>query len=317
MNDRRTPHSSTGSEPNAAEVAKDLDILARQSRVDLPSLGDTARAVAARETRKETMGMGTNNGRRPAWVFAAAAAAIALALIFVPVSYDRTVGQELSFTVSGAQLAGSDVDGLVNVLTTQIGEAPVRVSVGDRAEIVARVAGKSRADDESVAKALQSELSNQGLTAEFEVTPIKETISSNVYAYAAAQWQDIRVETAGRSDFEIESDIRSQLASQGFLVDQLSYQSGPDGTRMHLEATSPDGHKLVAETEHKGAPGEVNVPTGEPVNIMMLDPSELKGKSDAEIKTMVEEKLRERGIYDAEVTVENGKVEITAERRQP
>jgi hypothetical protein len=312
MNDLRTPDPSSGFEPHAPEVAKDLDILARQSRVDVPSLGDTARAVAARETRKETMGMGSNHGRRPAWVFAAAATAIALALIFVPVSYDRTVGQELSFTVSGADLAGSDVDGLAQILTAQLGDAPIRVEVGNRAELIAHFAGKSRADVEAVAKALQSELTSKGLEASFEVTPIKETVSTNVYAYAAAQWQDIRVETAGRSDFEIENEIRSQLAAQGFMVDELSYQSGPDGARMRVEATSPDGHKLIAESEHMGAPGEVNVPTDEPVNIMMLDPSECKGKSDAEIEALVEQKLRERGIYDAEVTVKDGQVEITA-----
>lgn len=316
MNDLRTPDPSSGSQPNAPEVAKDLDFLARQSRVDVPSLGDTARAVAARETRKETMGM--MGLKRPAWGFAAATAAIALALLFVPVSYEQTVGHELSFTVSGAQLAASDVDGLVNVLTTQIGEAPGNVRLhkinildGDKSEISARFEGKSRAEVEAVAKALQSELNSKDLEASYELTPIRETVSSNVYAYAAAQWQDIRVETVGRSDAEIENDIRSQLANIGFGNADVRYETTPDGAKMRVEATSDDGHQLVAESEHTGGPG------GEPVNIMMLDPSETKGKSDAEIKALIEDKLRERGIYDAEVTVENGKVEITAERHQP
>ena len=315
MNDPHTPHPSRGPEPQAPEAAKDLELLARRSRVRLPSLSDTARAVAARETRRETMGMGANKGvRRPAWVAAGAAAAIALALLFVPVSYDRTVGHELSFTVSGAQLADSDVKGLVDVLNTQIGEAPVRVSVGDRAEILARFDDKSRFEVESVAKALQSELTSKGLEANYEVTPIKETVSSNVYAFAAAQWSDIRVETAGRSDAEIENDIRSQLASMGFLIDEVSYESTADGAKMRLEATAPGGARVVAETAHKGEPG---AHADESINIMMLDPSEMKGKSDAEIKEMVEAQLRERGIFDAVVTVENGKIEVSAERHNP
>lgn len=315
MNDPRTPDSSYGPEPQAPEVTKDLELLAQQSRVNLPSLSDTARAVAARETRRETMGMGSTKGvRRPAWVVAGAAAAIALALIFVPVSYDRTVGHELSFEVSGAQLADSDVNGLVQVLSAQLGEAPVQVSLGDRAEIHARFKNKSRAEVEAVARALQSELVAKGLEAGFEVTPIEETVSSNVFAYAAAQWSDIRVETAGRSDIEIENDIRSQLASQGFMVDEVSFESTPDGAKMRLEATSPGGHRVVAQTDHVSTSG---APPGEAIDILMIDPTELKGKSDAEIKAIVEERLRQRGIYDAEVTVENGKVEVKAERHNP
>ena len=133
-----------------------------------------------------------------------------------------------------------------------------------------------------------------------------------MYAHAAAQIRDLSISTAGRSDAEVEGEIRAQLETMGFLNPQVSFQRSADGAEMRLEAKDPEGHLIIAEARHKTEGG-----SGGPepnLDIMMIDPQELKGKSDAEIQAIVERKLAERGITDAQVTVQNGQVKVEAKR---
>lgn len=306
-------HSSHGAAGDGAsrEVAEDLGALARMSRLDAPTLAETARRIAAREAeRGKTMGERLAGIGPPAWGVAAAVAAIALVLLFVPVSFDRTIGHELQLRVEGTQLAGADADGLAEVLHKQLGDAPLAVRLGENAEVTGEFRGKSRAEVAAVASALVKELSAKGLTARYEVAPITEQVSSNVYAYAASQFRDLTVSTAGRSDFEVENEIRAQLQGMGFLNPDVRFTRGDDGSELRFEAEDAQGHKVGGEARHEmkgGSPGQ------EPdLNILMIDPAELKGKSEAEMKAIVERRLRERGVHDATVTVENGKVKVEA-----
>ncbi len=312
MNDAHHPGNEPMAEPLPPEAARDLEALAQESRRLAPTLAETAHMVAAREAGRGNRGMNQNRGWafRPTWGIATGIAAVAFVLLFVPVSFDRPIGQQLRFTIEGAQLAAHDVQGLLAVLHKQCGDGPVSVDQGTMTSLETKLRGKSRAEVETVAAALQKELAAKGLTARYEIAPWTERVSSNVYAYAAAQFRELNVSTAGRSEAEVESDIRSQLESMGFQNPNVSFSRTDNGSEMRVEAEDAEGNKIVAEARHEV---EGNHPAGEPdFNIMMLDPAELKGKSDAEIKAIVEQHLAERGIKDAQVTVEDGKVRVEA-----
>jgi hypothetical protein len=150
-----------------------------------------------------------------------------------------------------------------------------------------------------------------GLAASFAVRPWVEEVTGNVYAQVSDRWREIRVETQGRSEAEIEKDVQAQLEQWGFANPQVSYRRSGEGSRLDMRAAG-DGEEVVAQIERRGDGKDGS--TEPPVEVALPDISDLKGWPPEKMKPEIERRLRERGI-DAEVTVtQDGRVEIKAKR---
>jgi hypothetical protein len=245
---------------------------------------------------------------RPWWATGAAAAAIAMVLLFVPVAYERNLGQEVTISMAG-DLAEGSVRQVADAFRAAMGVEEIRLQVGDITILSARVPGRSRAEASVMARAFSSQLDHKGIPATTAVSPWTEKVTGNVYAQVTNRWRDLRVETQGRSEAEIEQEIHAQLEQMGFLNREVTFRREGDRTRLGIRAGNPD-NQLETKIERKIMGGGGQEP---PIEVMLPDCTDLRGLPDDQVKAEVERRLRERGI-EAEVRVEKGQVEIKAKK---
>jgi len=306
----RTP-SSQEEDP----IAQDLAALRAVTARDLPALETTARRLEARADSREGVLMTTVDRitRRPWWTTAAVASAIALALLFVPVSYEQTVGQEVSVTIggdAGSELAASGaLQPIADAFRAAAGTGEIRVAAGETTTLSARLPGRSGAEAAAIARAFTKELAAKGVAATFTVTPWREQVTGNVYAQASARWREIRVETQGRSESDVERDVAAQLQQLGFKDAQVTFRRSAGQNELGFQAQN-GGEHLVIQRRVQGGDGKEP-----PVEVGLPDFSHLKGLPDDQVKAEIERELKARGI-DAQVIVKGGQVEVKAERKE-
>jgi len=251
--------------------------------------------------------------RRPLRATAAIAAAIAIALLFIPIPYERTAGQDVSVTITGDAAASLAATGELRPITdafrTATGVEQIRVMAGESTTFSARLPDRSHSEATAIARAFAHELSAQGLAATFDVTPWREKVSGNVYAQASARWREIRVQTQGRSEAEIERDVAAQLQQLGFKNPEVTFKRSGTGNQFDMKAQNGDEH-IVTHIQRKGEKG-----AEEPVTVGLPDFSHLKGMTDEQIKAEIERELKARGIENPTVIVQGGKVEVKAEKK--
>ncbi len=291
-------------------LAGDLDALRCVTARDLEDIQTTVRRARARAHSREGFVMSTLEKftHRPLWATAAVAVAIAIALLFIPVSYERTVGQEVSITLAGSGDGPARARSVADAVRAATGSPQIRLEIGSTTAVTARVPGCSHAEATVMGRALVKELGQKGIQASFTVEPWVEEVTSNVYAQVANHWREIRVETQGRSEDEIERDVTAQLEQMGFSNPEVTFDRTGEGSQLGIRAGGQDG-RIEARIERR-IEGGGDEPA---VDVPLLDCSDLAGLPDAEIKAAVEDRLRERGI-EAEVSVENGRIEIQARR---
>ncbi len=291
----------------------DFEALRRTTARDLPDLETMARDLNPRADSREDWFMHAISpiARRPWRATALAAAAIAVALLFIPIAYERHLGQEVSITLPG-DLPESEIRLLADALRAASGAREIAVDAGGPAGITtvtARFPGRSLREANAVARAVERRAEAMGLEVAFAVRPWVEEVTGNVYAQVSDRWREIRVETQGRSEAEIEKDVQAQLEQWGFANPQVSYRRSDGGSRLEMRAAG-DGEEVIAHVERRGEGSGVEPP----VEVALPDFSDLKGWPPEKMQPEIERRLREHGI-EAEVTVtEDGKVEIKAKR---
>jgi hypothetical protein len=289
-------------------MTRDFEALHRGTSRDLPPAHEIVRRARAGATTREESLMSTLQGfvTRPLGAATVAAAALGFALLVIPVSFERTVGQQVRLALAGRPDPAA-VERTANALAASLGTAEKRVMLGSRVGIEARARGCSRAEATRIAHAFVRELAGMGIPAEAAVEPWTEHATSNLYAYAATRLQDITVQIKGRTDAEIEKDVRDQLAGMGFSNPEVSFKREGGTAELKIQGKQDNEDiraQIVAKIENGNGPASQ-------MKMSLVDVSDLKGKTDAEIKAEVERRLKARGI-DADVKVENGKVEVQA-----
>lgn len=298
-------------------LSADLQALRRATAVELPTMEETVRAVTRQRTTREETIMSTtirSLTQKPWLTTAAAAVVIALALLVVPVSYERTVGHDIRVSLDGTLVDQDQIQALVTDLESSLEAEGVRVrGLGDRTVIEVGSPIRSRDQVEASAARLTSTLAGEGLAAEVSIRPRVERVTGNVYA--AARWRIVGLEVrrSGRSPAEVEQDLRAQLAAAGYEDPQVSVELAPDQTSIRIESTTDQGsgsRQLVRRMVRRGDGGDFNV------QMKDLDYQPEPGMTDEEIRQDILRELDSQGIHDAEVTVENGRIEIRAEKRE-
>ncbi len=301
------------------ERAVERDLRAYRSRTDrgLPSVEDTARQLRARcagpGSRDSEEGFWMRSRKllsaRPALTVAGALAIVAVVLGIVPVSYECTTGQDVTLTLPGAGIDPPTVDRIAGQLKNALGAENVSFTMGDGADataITARVPGGRGAVAQRTAQAFASALGSKGIASRVEVRPVRERVSTSVYAYAMSRVIELRVDQAGRTPAQMEADLRAQLEAAGIRNSKVSVTQQGDQTSAKVEAqfSGPDQGEREIRLE-------LNADGSKPLEakVQQFEVKRTPGMTDADIKADVERQMREAGVQ-GEVTVTNGQIEI-------
>ncbi len=278
--------------------------------------------------------------RRPAMAAVAIGAVVVIAALFVPVSYERAVGNDVGLTLSGDRVQ-PELRAIAQDLKGRLGTGAVSVEAIQEEgapQFVLRTSSNERSREkvEGAALAFARELAAKGYSASVQVTPRRETVRYPVAAYA---WdQIIQISVDGKSAPQLESEIRQRLGEAGVPDAQVSVTDHPGGGR---DVT------LKVERQHQGpagsAPAEpmpqlVLTKDGAPIAdgfgvkirkknlngvVSLLVDVTQDGKaataeipnagsmSDAELASAISSRLTQAGI-NARVQVVNGEVKVEA-----
>lgn len=241
------------------------------------------------------------------------AGGLLLGTLLWPVSYERTVGHTITLTVQpppgGGPLGPKEVRGLAERLKQAVGAGAVRVTAsGPAAPLVltARVPARARRDIEPQVTALTAALQAEHLGVTPSIVARTEHHRGRVYAMALDKLIDIRVDTAGKTDTQVETEIRDQLTRSGVTPDSVQFQRTDDESQAEIKAHDGD-RELHIVRRQKGGPSELHIQAGG------LDTERTPGMTDEQLRDKIAAQLAARGLT-ATVTVSGDQVQIRAEK---
>lgn len=196
-------------------------------------------------------------------------AALAAALV-CPIPYSRTTGYDLE----------------------------VRGPAGKSATVHLPAIGTARAEQRAAML--------RATGAEVSVVPRTERVWGTLYAYASEKILNVSVDTTGKTDAQIEAEIRQQLAQSGWAGDvQVQTQNGE--TTVRIGANDGDG-RHVEMLAHKPSGAQVQLTAGD------IDTKREPGMTDEQLRQKILKQLADRGL-DADVTVDGDRVQIRAMKK--
>jgi len=279
----------------------DFEALRAASRRRLPTFAETARSFAETMRKREERGvvMKVLYGwrARPRLATFAVGTLVADAFLVVPISFDRTVGHEVSFTLAGFEAGSGTVTEIAKEMGGVLGAEKLEVRLAASADagvsgaapehrLVARIAERSGKKAEAAASAYAAALATRGIAADFAVAPVRERVRSNVYLAAANSIINLR--TAGRSAEEIASDLRSQLESAGVTGAEIDVTSDEDCAKVCVRVPGENCESLPEIQCEIG-----DAPDGRAVKIKMC---RTPGMTDADVIADIERQLAEQGL---------------------
>jgi hypothetical protein len=299
-------------------IEQDRKSLGAASRAGLWSLERVRRTVApdiatdvaagVRHRRRGAIIMSTLNRlkSRPRLVSVLGVCALAAALLVIPIRYQRTVGHRIDLTVSGAALDRVGLERLAAEVgqVTRARTLEVREAAGGGAVLGIGMGAVSEERADRVAAALVERLRERSFTAEARVSPITETVSGNVYAMVRDRIVVIDVDTEGKTDQEVEDEIRAQLLDEGIADPSVKYHSDPEKSVLRVEGEHEGkAFKLVQKQVGEERGSNVRMEIG------WLDTSRDEGMTDEELEAKIRSQLEARGL-DGDVKVNGDDVRV-------
>ena len=321
-----------------AEIERDLAQLRTVTSSDVPDIR-TAVARARLERDADTPWRKFMNSNRPWFVPAAVTAVLALALLLVPVSYERTTGDRVTLELAKMP----DPAALVTIaqqMKSALHASGVRVeAAGTSVSFVADVPRSSGVPAARAGAAFAAGLEKRGYQATVATAPIREKVTGSVYAFARDVV--IKVDVADKSAAQIESEIRSQLENAGIPDARVSVSTGANQEKITMElpprtagsggsggapanvkvALTKNGEDLAGKgnrvlmTMEKAPDGgrTLHLTVGNEGQEQTFDIEHTEAMSDAQLEAAIGEKLRAAGLPGT-IKVENGHVTIEPTR---
>jgi hypothetical protein len=282
-------------------IRSDLRALSDRSKQNLPTIDQTAQHLRRRDLRKSQEGISMKlfhslkTHRAAATVLGIAV--IAAILVVLPISYTRTIGYRATLEVSAAGLV--DIDQLAAEFGKALGTDDLMVRIGaGGAKISADLPFASGRRTRGMAESFANALRQRGVPATAAVEAVTERVTGNVYAMAANGIIEIRVNSEGMTDEEIEGEIRAQLEAAGLEACLVDVQTGEGEKRI----------EIGIEQEVEGGCGETTPPVKitidgrEPPDAMTRRAIELHidaaGKTPEEAEAEAIERLKAIGMDD-------------------
>ncbi len=271
--------SKTGHEADPG-IARDFAALVEETDADLPAIGRTVHRARSRAERRAGSAW-----MRPLFSTLAAVALGAFVAFGLPVSFDKTVGHDVMLTLEGVDAARAAA--IAREMKTILGADAVRLEAdaggaGMSFRLAARLPSRDGAAVRRNAEALAGALSGAGIAARAEVAPRVERVSGTVVAYAADRV--VRIATDGKSDTQIETEIRDALAAAGIDAADVSVSTAADGeTKVE-----------IGVERHSDSPGAEDAMESMPAIVLTKDGKEL-GAGDADRAEVRIHKVRRDG----------------------
>jgi hypothetical protein len=231
------PGKNDARRPETDQLRSDLEALSGHSAKRLPRIEDTARALYRESRRRSREGylMRFLNSlkSRPALATALGVALVAAVLVAIPFSYTRTTGYRASLTL--ARTSGVDVEAVAGQFGRALDADEVKVArAGGGIRITADLPLSSMAMVKGLAAGFARALGDKGVEATASVESVTEEVTGNVYAMAADGIIEIRVNSEGLTDEEIEDAIRSQIKAAGLEAVLVDVESGEGEKRIEV-----------------------------------------------------------------------------------
>lgn len=248
--------------------------------------------------------------RRPRYAVGFVTAALAVAVLMLPISTERVVGQDVTLTIHGRELARPELRAIADQLKAATAASSVRVRM-ENADLTITASGRSHRAAEVTQRieALLRTLRAQGMTAEAQVVPRREKVESRVYAAALSKIFEIRVSTSGKTDSQVEDEIRDQMTRAGVTPTSVQFQRAADGTHLNIEAAAAGREIKIVRNHNDTTETEVNVSVDD------LDTVRDPGMTDAELAEKIRKQLEAKGL-SATVTVSGGRIEVRAQHHK-
>ncbi|TXH29667.1 MAG: hypothetical protein E6Q99_00430 [Elusimicrobia bacterium] len=317
------------------QLANDLAALAQATQQAMPPWSRLHDAIARAEQRSADERKGatimqniqaslTRPGRPRALLGVAGSVALAGAVLLWPISYQRTVGHSVQLDVTlGAGASPMDPTTALppRVLATQIKTAlqadSVRVELKQQAaqlqlSFIARVPSRSRGEVDARTTALLRELERQLASTPLhpqlaaQVSERREQVSGRVYAMALDRLIQVRVDTSGKTDAQVQAEVEDQLRSQGVASPSVRFERHGDEKKLSIEADTGDRALHIERRSHGDGP-VVEVTVGD------LDTQREPGMTDDQLKDKILRQLAAKGLSGT-VTVRGDQIEIRAQR---
>jgi hypothetical protein len=174
-----------------------------------------------------------------------AIAIVGAVLLAVPISYTRTTGYRATLEIADA--GGVDMEAIASEFGKALDTEDVMVMAGfGGARILASLPVRSAGTLDIITSRFAEALTERGISASAEVEPVTEKVTGNVYAAAANGIVEIRVNSEGMTDEEIEDEIRAQIEAAGFEACLVDVETG-DGEKRIEVGIQCDPEKVNAE----------------------------------------------------------------------
>jgi len=293
------------------QIGSDLKALSEQSNLNLPTIEQTAERLWKHNQRRSEEGylmkvLHSLKGH-PAMATLLGIAIVAAVLLAVPVSYTKTTGYRATLEIANA--TGVDIDAVASEFGKALDTKDLMVRTrGGGALISADLPVKGAAGLKGLAAGFAEILTEQGISAAADIERITERVTGNVYAMAANGIIEIRVNSAGKTDEEIEDEIRTQIEAAGLEACLVDVQTGDGEKRIEV------GIRQTVEDESAGSPSPVKItidgmeppPTGEFKEVRAIElriPAEGKTLEEAEAEAMVQ--IEAMGLEVTDIDIEH------------
>jgi hypothetical protein len=237
-------------------ISSDLKAFSERSKRHLPTIEQTERGLWEHNLRRSEEGslMKVLHSLKshPAMAAVLGIAIAAAVLLAVPISYTKTTGYRATLEIADA--TGIDIDAVAGEFGKALDTENVMVTARTRgtrifADLPLRPAGTL----EGIASGFAQALTQRGILATAGVRPVTERVTGNVYAMAANEIIEIRINSEGMTDKEIEDEIRAQLEAAGLEACLVDVKTGEGQKRIEIGI------------EHRMEEGEAGTP--KPVKI--------------------------------------------------
>ncbi len=292
-------------------LGSDLRALSEQSRLNLPTIDRTAQRLRKHNRRRSEedsiMKVLHSLKGHPAMATVLGIAIVAAVLLAVPISYTKTTGYRATLEIADA--AGVDI----SAVAAEFGKAldtenvMVRAGVGG-AKISATLPARAPVTIDGIASGFARALTEKGVPATAGVVRLTERVTGNVYAMAANEIIEIRVNSEGKTDEEIEADIRAQIEAAGLEACLVDVETGNGekrieiGIEQRLDDGSAEGPMPVKITIDGMEP-----PPGSECATELCTELRIaaEGKTIEEAEAEAREHLAAMGVDAAEIQIED------------
>ena len=314
MSERREDTSKQPEKPVIKRMfADDLAALRARTARDLPPLDELTRpATAGALPGGFAMNIARTLKKRPWLTTALATAAVAVILLFIPISYGRLTGNEVSLALSGPGLEGDGLHRIATEFGSTFHAQKLTVSAHpDGAVLTALIPDRSWRQVAKLTIDYARGLAGRGVTAVPTITPRVEKVRGSVYA-AMNGMIEIRVQCEGKSDSQIADDIRGQMEAAGLQNPSVEVNRNGKCTQIQIRAERDSSQAGEGELPDINVSLTGDAPDTATAHTVkhLIRVHRTEGMTDQQLIDDVKQQLEAQGVHNPNVTIENGQIRV-------